>query len=79
MAEQLPQVNGFRLGRILEREGWLLDRQRGSHAHYILRHADGSLIGRVIVPMHRQPIPLGTLRNILRQANMTVDELRALL
>jgi predicted RNA binding protein YcfA (HicA-like mRNA interferase family) len=34
---------------------------------------------RVVVPYHVGDIKRGTLRNILRQANLTVDDLIALL
>ena len=49
---------------------------RGSH-HY-LRHPDG---GRLItVPVHgNRDLPTGTLRSILRQADLTPEELADLL
>jgi predicted RNA binding protein YcfA (HicA-like mRNA interferase family) len=33
----------------------------------------------VIVPQHRRALPRGTLASILRQADLTADELRLLL
>ena len=47
----------------LRREGWELDRSRGSHQQYT-RPAGG----RMTVPHPRREIPVGTLRNIYRQA-----------
>jgi predicted RNA binding protein YcfA (HicA-like mRNA interferase family) len=73
---RLPRVSGRETIRALERGGFRVVRTRGSH-HY-LRYGDrGSL---VTVPIHgNRDIPLGTLRNILRQANVTVDEFIELL
>ena len=48
----------------LKRDGWKLDRQRGSHRQYT--HPTRG--GRVTVPHPRKDIPIGTLRNIYRQA-----------
>jgi predicted RNA binding protein YcfA (HicA-like mRNA interferase family) len=47
--------------------------QRGSHVK--LRRDDGRV---VIVPMHAE-LARGTLRSILRQAGLSLDELTALL
>lgn len=59
--------------RALERAGFLPVSQRGSHVK--LRHADGRT---VIVPMHRE-VAVGSLRSILRQAGLTVEQFIALL
>jgi predicted RNA binding protein YcfA (HicA-like mRNA interferase family) len=53
--------------------GFVLRGQRGSHR--MLRHPDGRT---VIVPMQRELTP-GTLRSILRQAGLSVEQLRDLL
>jgi predicted RNA binding protein YcfA (HicA-like mRNA interferase family) len=44
---------------------------KGSHHH--LRHAGRPSL-RVIVPVHKGDLPLGTLRDIIRQAGLTDDE-----
>jgi predicted RNA binding protein YcfA (HicA-like mRNA interferase family) len=67
------QVSGADVVRSLERVGFVFRSQRGSHRK--LRHPDGRT---VIVPMHRELAP-GTLRSILKQAGLNVDELRDLL
>jgi predicted RNA binding protein YcfA (HicA-like mRNA interferase family) len=65
------QVNGRRLVRALERAGFLVTRQSGSHVHLF---RDGR---RVTVPVHgSKDLRLGTLRSILRDAGITEDELR---
>jgi predicted RNA binding protein YcfA (HicA-like mRNA interferase family) len=55
--------------------GYAKDHQRGSHI--VLRHADPPH-RRITVPDHRE-IAKGTLRAIIRQAGLTVDEFRALM
>jgi predicted RNA binding protein YcfA (HicA-like mRNA interferase family) len=69
----LPHVSGAEAVRALERAGFVFRSQRGSHRK--LRQADGRT---VIVPMHRELAP-GTLRSILKQAGLSVAELRDLL
>lgn len=57
--------------RLLEADGWRLDRQRGSHR--VFRHTDKS--GTVTVAgKPSMDIPPGTLASIRRQAGL--DELR---
>jgi predicted RNA binding protein YcfA (HicA-like mRNA interferase family) len=73
MPSELPHVAGADAVRALERAGFVFRSQRGSHRK--LRHSDGRT---VIVPMHRELAP-GTLRSILKQAGLSVEQLRALL
>lgn len=73
----LPQVNGARLVRALERAGFVQLRQVGSHV--TLRHRDDPS-RRATVPVHPgKDIPPGTLRSILRGAKLDVEEIRELL
>jgi predicted RNA binding protein YcfA (HicA-like mRNA interferase family) len=72
----LPVVRPRQLIRALERAGFFVHHSRGSH--YYLRHPDRS--GQfVTVPFHNRDLKRGTLRAILRQADITPDELRDLL
>ena len=57
----------------LQRAGFLVRRQSGSHV--ILRHPDGR---QTYVAMHPGDIPTGTLRSILKQANLSEEEFRQL-
>lgn len=52
----------------LQRAGFAFVRQTGSHAVY----DDGEHV--VVVPRHPGKIKPGTMRSIIRQAGMTVDE-----
>ena len=74
---ELPQVPGARVVRALQKAGFLLKRQHGSHA--ILRHQT-DLSRRAIVPIHgSKPVKPGTLRAILKGVGVTVEELKQLL
>jgi len=68
---RLPVVSGRQLVRALEKAGYVVDRQRGSHI--ILRHTQPPF-RRVTVPDHRE-VAKGTLRAILRDVGLTADEL----
>ena len=71
----LPVVSGRDLVRVLQRLGYRLDRQRGSH---IVLRQEAAPHRRAVVPDHRE-VAKGTLRAILREAGLTADELRSLL
>lgn len=71
---QLPSLNWQQVVRALERAGFVFDRQRGSHMVYYHPETNRT----VVVPRH-QEIKTGTLREILREANLTREEFRKLL
>jgi predicted RNA binding protein YcfA (HicA-like mRNA interferase family) len=72
---RLPtDLSGDDLRKALERAGFVFQRQRGSHM--ILRQAEPR--ARVVVPAHRRIRP-GTLRQILREAGLSVEDLKGLL
>jgi predicted RNA binding protein YcfA (HicA-like mRNA interferase family) len=70
---KLPSLKPRQVVRALERAGFYQARQRGSH----LQLKKGNLL--VTVPMHAGDLNPSTLRSIIRQAQMTVDEFMALL
>jgi predicted RNA binding protein YcfA (HicA-like mRNA interferase family) len=70
---KLPRdLSGQRVVQALKRLGFIEERQEGSH----IRLMRGSL--RVTVPAHRVIAPK-TLQSILRQAQISVEELRDVL
>jgi predicted RNA binding protein YcfA (HicA-like mRNA interferase family) len=71
----LPRVSGREVVKALERVGYDRDRQRGSHI--ILRHRHYPH-RRIVVPDHKE-VAKGTLRAIIRESGLTVDEFKALL
>lgn len=71
---RLPQVSGPEVIRALEKIGFSVRRQHGSH---IIMRRDAPF-AQTVVPNHRQ-IDRGTLRAILRQTDLSVDEFVRLL
>jgi predicted RNA binding protein YcfA (HicA-like mRNA interferase family) len=71
---KLPVISGRDCVKALERAGFLLKRQEGSHI--ILRR--DSPFAQVVVPDHRE-LDRGTLRGIIRQAGLSVEEFARLL
>jgi predicted RNA binding protein YcfA (HicA-like mRNA interferase family) len=72
MSERLPVLSALQLIKILERHGFTQVRQSGSHA--IFRHSDGR---GTTVPIHaKRDLGRGLLRQIMRDANLTADDLR---
>lgn len=71
----LPSVSGREVVKALTKSGYEQDRQRGSHI--ILRQV-ASPHRRIVVPDHSE-VARGTLRAIIRQTGLTVDEFKALL
>lgn len=64
---ELPHVSGEQAIRALERLGFSVARQRGSHV-VLRRDATGC-----VVPRHRE-LKVGTLAGILMQAGITAEE-----
>lgn len=65
-------VNGHEAARALRRAGYETLRQTGSHL--VMRKGGRT----VVVPQHK-PIKPGTLKGIIEQAGLTVEEFIALL
>jgi len=72
---KLPVISGPEAVRAFGRVGYNLDHQSGSHV--ILRHRDPPH-RRLSVPNHRE-LATGTLRALIREAGLTVDEFVELL
>ena len=71
---QLPVISGRECIAALERAGFTVRRQVGSHI--VMRRDDP--FAQTVVPDHRT-LDRGTLRAILRQAGLSVDEFVKLL
>jgi predicted RNA binding protein YcfA (HicA-like mRNA interferase family) len=71
---KLPVVSGAQCVRALERAGFVVYRQRGSHITLIRNDPPA----QTTVPNHKE-LDRGTLRAIIRQADLSVDEFIALL
>ena len=69
---KLPVVSGKELARALARFGYDVDHQTGSH---IILRRETPPYRRLTVPRHKE-VAKGTLRSILRNAGLTVEQLR---
>jgi predicted RNA binding protein YcfA (HicA-like mRNA interferase family) len=76
MSPKLPVVSGDQLIRALRKFGYVAVRQQGSHVR--LRHATEPQRQSVTIPLHRE-LAFGTLRRILRDTEVSVEELIAAL
>jgi len=76
MSPKLPVISGADLIRALGNFGYVAVRQKGSHVR--LRHSTDPQRQPVTVPLHPE-IAFGTLRRILRDATITVEELISVL
>jgi predicted RNA binding protein YcfA (HicA-like mRNA interferase family) len=67
---KLPRLSGDEAIRALEKLGFEPVRQRGSHV--VLRRADKGCV----VPLHKE-LATGTLRGVLKQAGVSIEEFMA--
>lgn len=67
MPSQYPLLNPSDVTRTLEKFGFRKVSQSGSH----MKYSDGVHV--VIVPNHN-PVPRWTFKNILKQANLSLDQ-----
>ncbi len=66
-----PAIRARELVRVAESVGFIFDRQRESHAVYY-RRADHR---RIVIPMHgAKDLKPGTLRSIIQDMGMTIEE-----
>ena len=72
---RLPVASGRDLVKALSRVGYLYDHQRGSH---IILRQEIPPFRRLTIPDHKE-IAKGTLRAILREAGLTIEEFLKLL
>ena len=68
---RLRRVSGKETIAALEKLGFSIVRQRGSHV--VLRKKDSGGDVGCVVPQHKE-LAVGTLHNILRLAQVTVEE-----
>jgi len=68
----IPAVKPKKLLKLLEKEGFFVSRQSGSH---IILHKAGSSAFRVTLPMHSKDLKKKTLLSILKQAGLSTNDL----
>jgi predicted RNA binding protein YcfA (HicA-like mRNA interferase family) len=65
----LPAISGAETVRVFEKFGWSVARQSSSH---MIMTKEGQMAS-LSIPNHRE-VAKGTLRSLIRSANLTVDE-----
>jgi len=68
---KVPSLNFEVVVRALQRAGWVVVRQRGSHIR-MHKHMPAETL-KLTIPAHR-PIKRTTLSHILKHARLTVEE-----
>lgn len=63
---KLPVLTADQVIKILVKQGFILDRTKGSHKIYY--HPNNKK--RVTIPFHKKDLPKGTLIEILKQAGI---------
>ena len=69
---KLPRVKPAQVIKALQRAGFFIDHTTGSH--HILYKDDKS--NPVTVAIHSKDLKLGTLKSILKQAKLSVEDLK---
>ncbi len=75
MSDKLPAIKPRKLVQVLQRLGFEIDHQSGSHIT-LYRESDHR---RVIVPMHNRDLGIGLLAKIIADAGLTKEEFKELL
>jgi predicted RNA binding protein YcfA (HicA-like mRNA interferase family) len=72
----VPSLSYRRIISVLQRDGWVIVRQKGSHIRLQKNLVDRTL--KITVPAHT-PVKRTTLSRILKQAEMDLDKFLELL
>ena len=73
---KVPSLPYDQVIRALQRDGWVVVRQKGTHVR-IQKHTPTETL-KLTIPAHR-PIKRSTLSHILKQTRLTLEELDELL
>lgn len=73
---KVPSLNYEKLIKALQRDGWVVVRQKGSHIR-LQKHIKEEVL-KLTIPAHK-PIKRSTLSHVLKQARIPVDQLKLLL
>ena len=73
---KVPSLSYKKIIAALERDGWIVVRQRGSHIRLEKKSSDETL--KITVPAHK-PVKRSTLAKILKQAKIDLDSFLELL
>jgi predicted RNA binding protein YcfA (HicA-like mRNA interferase family) len=73
---KVPNLSYIQIVKALQRDGWIIVRQHGSHIR-LQKHIDDTVL-KITVPAHR-PVKSSTLAHILKQARLSVNRFLELL
>lgn len=73
---KVPSLSYKKIIAALERDGWIVVRQRGSHIRLEKKLPDETL--KITVPAHK-PVKRSTLAKIIKQAKLDLDSFLDLL
>ena len=73
---KIPSLNYEKVIKALQRDGWVIVRQKGSHIRLQKHTIDKTL--KLTVPAHK-PIKRSTLSHILKQADLSIQRFLELL
>ena len=73
---KVPVLSYEKVVNALQRDGWVVVRQKGSHIR-LQKHLHEEIL-KLTIPAHR-PLKKSTLSHILKQARITVDTFQELL
>jgi predicted RNA binding protein YcfA (HicA-like mRNA interferase family) len=73
---KVPNANYNQVIKALQRDGWVVVRQKGSHIRLQKHTIEKTL--KITIPAH-SPIKRSTLSHILKQANLSLEKFLKLL
>ena len=73
---RIPSLSHHRVVNALQRAGFVVVRQKGSHIRLQKKTEQDTI--KLIVPAHK-PIKRSTLAKIIKQANVTIEEFKELI
>ena len=68
---KVPSLGYEKIIKALQRDGWVVVRQKGSHIR-LQKHMQDEVL-KLTIPAHR-PVKRSTLAHILKQARLSVDK-----
>lgn len=76
MSSKLPILKANEVIRALERAGFFIHHQTGSHVQ--MKHSNKPKL-RVTIPQHSKDLPKPIIQSIVRQADLSIEEFIRLL
>ena len=74
--KKVPSLSYIEIIHALQRDGWVVVRQRGGHIR-LQKHTAEKVL-KLTIPAHK-PVKRSTLSHILKQAQLSIDKFLSLL